>query len=117
MIEQCWPWLKRKTTRKRAPQTTSEAKDVWEKARAELEQAKIQAWIRRIVRHIQEVIRLEEGNEYREGSKEKQNYYSGRKQTAGIGIEERRVTEVSEHIQRVHGGRCGALRANHAQER
>jgi hypothetical protein len=30
-------------------------------------QEKIQAWIERIPRHIREVIRLEGGNEYKEG--------------------------------------------------
>jgi hypothetical protein len=32
-------------------------------------QEKIQAWIERIIDHVQEVIRLEGGNEYKEGRK------------------------------------------------
>ena len=35
----------------------------WQK----LSQQRIQAWIKRLMRYIQEVIRLNEGNEYREG--------------------------------------------------
>ena len=32
-------------------------------------QEKIQAWIKRVIDYIQEVIRLEGGNEYKEGRK------------------------------------------------
>jgi hypothetical protein len=39
----------------------------WQKAWDELPQEQIQAWIERIPVHIQEVIRLEGGNEYKEG--------------------------------------------------
>jgi hypothetical protein len=41
-------------------------------------QEKIQAWIKRVKRHIKEIIRLEGGNEYAEGrlkGKEKQRVY------------------------------------------
>ena len=33
----------------------------------DLEQGRIQVWIRRIMRHVKQVIHLEGGNEYREG--------------------------------------------------
>ena len=68
MIEPCWYYLKRATTKKGAPKNRAEAERVWQKAWDELEQWRIQAWIERIPRHIQEVIRLEGGNEYREGA-------------------------------------------------
>jgi hypothetical protein len=47
-------------------------KDIWMKAWNDLPQEKIQQWIERLVRHIQEVIRLHGGNEYREGREDKE---------------------------------------------
>jgi len=67
MIEQCWPYLKRQTTKRGAPKSKAEAEAVWRQAWEDLEQPRIQAWIERIPFHIQEVIRLEGGNEYKEG--------------------------------------------------
>ncbi|KAK4119761.1 hypothetical protein N657DRAFT_536599, partial [Parathielavia appendiculata] len=67
MIEPCWPYLKRVTTKKGAPKSKKEAQQVWEEAWEDLDQPRIQAWIERIPFHIQEVIRLEGGNEYKEG--------------------------------------------------
>jgi hypothetical protein len=67
MIEQCWPHLKRQTTKKGAPKSKREAEAVWRKAWDELGQNRIREWIERIPFHIQEVIRLEGGNEYQEG--------------------------------------------------
>ena len=67
MIEPAWAYLKSLTTRKGAPKSRSEAIATWEAAWKELSQDRIQGWIYRIIRHIQEVIRLEGGNEYREG--------------------------------------------------
>ncbi|KMU91657.1 hypothetical protein CIHG_09417 [Coccidioides immitis H538.4] len=55
MIEPAWMWL------------CDTAEHEWKKAWEELPQAKIQQWIERIPHHIQEVICLEGGNEYREG--------------------------------------------------
>jgi transposase len=66
-IEPCWNWLKRKTTRSGAPRYRILMEFKWREAWIGLEQKRIQAWIERIPRHIQEVIRLEGGNEYREG--------------------------------------------------
>jgi len=67
MIEPAWPYLKRVTTKTGAPKSRAEAERVWEKAWEDLDQSRIQMWIERIPHHIEEVIRLEGGNEYREG--------------------------------------------------
>ena len=48
----------------RGPQLRQIWIDTWN----ELEQWRIQRWVKRIIRHIREVIRLEGGNDYREGS-------------------------------------------------
>jgi len=47
---------------------------------ANLEQKHIQHWIERIPRHIQEVIALEGGNAYREGSEERARRFDWRKE-------------------------------------
>ncbi len=67
MIEQCWPYLKRQTTKKGAPKSKGEAENVWRKAWDDLDQDRIRGWIERIVIYIKEVIRLEGRNEYQEG--------------------------------------------------
>jgi transposase len=67
MIEPCWAWMKRATTAFGAPQTRKDAERVWKWAWRKMSQERIQAWIERIPRHIQEVIRLEGDNNYREG--------------------------------------------------
>ena len=66
-IEPAWPWMKRKTTRKGAPKNRQEAIRAWKQAWGELPQEDIQKWIERIPRHIQKIIELDGGNEYREG--------------------------------------------------
>jgi hypothetical protein len=68
-IEQAWPELKRQTTAKGAPQSRQQATKAWEKAWESLPQSKIKAWIERIPDHIQEIIKLNGGNEYKEGRK------------------------------------------------
>ena len=68
-IEPCWPWMKKTTTARGAPTTRSEMEKAWIQAWLNLPQSEIQAWIERIPRHIQEIIRLEGGNEYAEGRK------------------------------------------------
>ena len=67
MIEQCWPYLKRATTAKGAQTSRAGAEQAWKEAWNDLEQWRIQQWIECIPKHIQEVIRLEGGNEYKEG--------------------------------------------------
>ena len=69
-IEPCWSWMKRKTTRKGAPRYRTLMEYKWREVWLELEQKRIQAWIERIPRHIKEVIKLDGGNEYREGRKD-----------------------------------------------
>ena len=59
--------MKRETTCKGVPQNRIIATKVWTKAWKKLTQKRIQAWIERIPRHIQQVIALDGGNEYREG--------------------------------------------------
>ncbi|KAI9882875.1 MAG: hypothetical protein M1823_005373 [Watsoniomyces obsoletus] len=70
-IEPTWFHLKKGTTRQGPPTSSPEARKRWLKAWADLKQTEIQAWIERIPRHIQEIIRLEGGNEYREGRGDK----------------------------------------------
>lgn len=68
MIEPCWVWMKRKTTQKGPPKTRKEAVTAWTHCwNNQLKQKKIQEWIERIPRAIQEIIRCGGGNEYREG--------------------------------------------------
>ena len=66
-IEPAWFWLKRRTTIRGAPGDRKTVVNVWEKAWEKLPQHRIQAWIERMPFHIQEIIRLEGGNEYPEG--------------------------------------------------
>ena len=67
MIEPCWLWMKRETSRKGPPRNRKDAEQRWTKCWKNLSQSRIQNWIERIPRHIQEIIRCEGGNEYREG--------------------------------------------------
>jgi len=66
-IEPCWFWMKRETTKKGAPKSRAEAIRAWERCWRSLTQEKIQAWIKRVMIHIKEIIRLDGGNEYKEG--------------------------------------------------
>nr|KMM65726.1 hypothetical protein CPAG_02070 [Coccidioides posadasii RMSCC 3488] len=79
MIEPAWMWLKQHTTAKGAPQESKTAEHEWKKAWEELPQAKIQQWIERIPHHIQEVICLEGGNEYREGGYKAPHIWKGQR--------------------------------------
>ncbi|RFU30387.1 hypothetical protein B7463_g5944, partial [Scytalidium lignicola] len=67
MIKPCWFWMKRRTTAKGASKSRAEAVKAWEKCWKDLSQSQIQAWIERIPFHIQEIIRIEGGNDYKEG--------------------------------------------------
>jgi hypothetical protein len=67
MIEPCWFWMKRQTTKHGAITSWAQLKEAWIKCWRKLPQEKIQAWIERVALHIQEIIRLEGGNEYQEG--------------------------------------------------
>lgn len=68
-IEPCWPWMKRYTTKKGAPENRKEGIKRWMATWDELPQGHIQAWIERIPWHIEQIIALEGGNEYKEGRK------------------------------------------------
>ncbi|EED15643.1 conserved hypothetical protein [Talaromyces stipitatus ATCC 10500] len=70
-IEPTWIWLKRRTTVRGAPREKKTAREAWLKAWNDLPQNQIQDWIEHLIRHVQEVIRLEGGNEYCEGRNEK----------------------------------------------
>lgn len=67
-IEPCWFWMKRETTKKGAPKSRADGIRKWEYCwKHQLKQEQIRKWIERIPRHIEEIIRLNGGNEYREG--------------------------------------------------
>jgi hypothetical protein len=78
-IEPCWPFLKRLTTIRGAPRNKKTGKAIWIKAWNELPQEKIQQWIERLIRHIQEVIKLQGGNEYQEGRDRPKRNQAGRR--------------------------------------
>ena len=65
MIEPCWPWMKRTTTKKGAPRTRRDAEERWKKAWDDLPQEKIQAWIERIPRHLRIIQFLKGDNKYK----------------------------------------------------
>jgi hypothetical protein len=67
MIEPCWAWMKRQTTKRGVASSIAQMKKDWEECWKRLFQERIQAWIERIMRHIQKVILLKGGNEYKEG--------------------------------------------------
>jgi hypothetical protein len=66
MIEPAWLYLKRVITKRGTPKNQAEAEIAWKNAWVELEQWRIQAWIKRIPRHIKEIIRFKGGNGYQE---------------------------------------------------
>jgi hypothetical protein len=66
-IEPPWFYMKKETTKHGKATSQAQLKEDWEACWEAIEQVKIQAWIERIPRHIQEVISLEGGNEYKEG--------------------------------------------------
>src|SRR6266487_68335 len=57
MIEPAWPYLKRRTTSRGAPRTTKNMEAAWNKAWKDLPQDKIQRWIERIPRHLEQIRR------------------------------------------------------------
>ena len=67
MIEPAWIWIKRRTTKHGTAMSKEQMKRDWLKAWKDLPQKKIQEWIERIPGHIQKIIELEGGNEYKEG--------------------------------------------------
>ena len=67
-IEAAWPYLKRETTKKGTLIACLVAEKAWTKAWKDLEQWRIQLWIRRIRHHVKEIIRCKGGNKYIEGN-------------------------------------------------
>ena len=65
-IELTWNWIKRKTTKKGCTTSKKQMKADQLTCQDEMPQSKIQDQIKRIKRHIDEVILLEGGNEYNE---------------------------------------------------
>ena len=68
--------MKRETTKHEAPTSRLEMEKAWKKCWQNLDQGRIHVCIERIVGHIQEVIKDEGGNGYREGAKEKQRNFA-----------------------------------------
>ena len=75
MIEPCWFWLKVVTSKYGAPTTKEDAAKRWIEAWQQLSIQRIRVWIRRIMHHIQEVIRLEGNNNYIESTRK---YYKSK---------------------------------------
>jgi hypothetical protein len=55
MIEPCWAYLKRVTTRTGGIKSRSEAEKAWTTLWKDLQQKKIQQWTEWLIRHIKEV--------------------------------------------------------------
>ncbi|CBF87508.1 hypothetical protein AN9381.2 [Aspergillus nidulans FGSC A4] len=70
-IEPCWAWMKKRTTSRGAPRDKKTGEAEWRQAWADLPQETIQHWIERLICHIQIVIELEGGNEYKEGREDR----------------------------------------------
>lgn len=66
--------MKRVTTARGCPQTRKEMEQRWKRAWDELPQETLQMWIEGIYNNIKEVLRLDGGNEYREGRAAKRSY-------------------------------------------
>ena len=78
-IEKAWPWLKQSTTIRGCPPSKAKLTKVWEQHWKDLPQEQIRKWVEAIPRHIQEIIRLEGGNEYKEGRAVKRSYTGKRR--------------------------------------
>jgi aspartate aminotransferase-like enzyme len=68
MIEPIWAYLKREIMKGGPINTKEEAIERWEKAWASMRQKMLQSRVRRIRRHLIEIVRHEGENEYLEGS-------------------------------------------------
>jgi transposase len=71
-IEPTWAYMKRTTTDRGGFTSKKTMESAWLQCWKELSQKKIRQWIERIYWHVQEVIRLRGGNEYKEGRKKGQ---------------------------------------------
>ena len=61
--------MKKETTKRGLTSDKKKLRARWEKCWEDLPQSKIQEWIIVIPDHVKEIIRLEGGNEYKEGRK------------------------------------------------
>jgi plasmid replication initiation protein len=57
--------MKMETTRKRAPTSRKVAEQLWTRCWNDMSRARIRRWIEKIPYHIQEIIRLKRGNDYK----------------------------------------------------
>ena len=73
-IEPAWWWMKRRTKSPEAPRTKKALEHAWVQAWKELPQSKIQKWIERIPQHLKEIIRLDGGNEFKEGTQHQRSW-------------------------------------------
>jgi transposase len=71
-IKRLWYYMKRETTKRGPTSNGKKLRARWEKCWEGIPQAKIQEWIEAIPHYIKEIIRLEGGNEYKEGRKKGQ---------------------------------------------
>ena len=72
MIEPAWPWMKRGAGHYEGFESKKESPQIWRNLWDSLPQERIRRWIERLPRHIQKIIDIEGGNEYKEGAKDKQ---------------------------------------------
>ena len=78
-IEKAWPWLKRKTTWNSPAVSRKNMTINWKKEWGYLSLPQVRKWIEGVHSNIQEVLRLEGGNEYREGRAAFIRNYQGRR--------------------------------------
>ena len=78
-IEKAWFYLKQVTTSRGPPKDKIALEHAWLQAWRQLSLAMVRKWIEAIPHHIQEIIRLEGGNEYPEGRKAFKREWKGRR--------------------------------------
>jgi siroheme synthase len=61
-------WMKVKTTKQGPISSKAKLTESWKEHWRDLPQERIQDWVKRIMRHVQEAVRLKGGNEYKEGN-------------------------------------------------
>jgi hypothetical protein len=66
-IKKAWFWMKKKITKRGPISDRKKLRVRWEKCWEDLPQSKIQEWITAISDYVKKIIRLERGNEYKEG--------------------------------------------------
>ena len=72
-IEPTWFWMKRETTKQGLITSEAKLREEWIKCWKEMSQEKIQAWIEAVYCHVQEIIKYEGDNLYKEGRKKRQS--------------------------------------------